>query len=140
MCLDKCLDTKENLPAIFLWMQKEICWHVTNSFVFKNEISWPNCWNSIVRLSSYELVLTCVIMNYELKWEYMDTGTFNYSKVAKSILKQWLVTGPVSGYISVYIYIYIYIYTQWLASVMLQVSRVQYWVTACFIFCLPAGP
>ena len=42
------------------------------------------CWNSIVRLNSNESVLTCV-MNFELKRDYMDIGTFHYSKVAKSI-------------------------------------------------------
>ena len=58
-----------------------------------NNSIWPmdgtptgcTCWNSIIRVSSNESMLACVIMNYELKWDYMDIGTFHYSKVAKSI-------------------------------------------------------
>ena len=46
------------------------------------------CWNSFIRLSSNESVLTCV-MNYELKCDYLDIGMLYYSKVAKSI--PWIV-------------------------------------------------
>ena len=35
-------------------------------------------------------MLTCVNMNYELKWDNMDIGTFHYLKVAKSI--PWTVS------------------------------------------------
>ena len=49
------------------------------------------CWNPIIRISRHESVLTCVIMNYEFKWDYMDIGMFRYSKVAESIV--WTVIG-----------------------------------------------
>ena len=67
-------------------------------------LSIPVCWNFIVRLSNNESVLTC-IMNYELKWDYMDI--WGYSTIRRwpsPFSGQWLVAGPLSGHISVYIH------------------------------------
>ena len=67
-----------------VWEQKTILrTEITGSLLVRHWI-WQLCWNSVIRLSSNESVLTC-IMNYELKWDYRDIGTFHDSKMAKSI-------------------------------------------------------
>ena len=88
--------------------------HIHLKYMYKpdlalNNLQWlichktkPNCWNSIVRLSTNKSVLTCTIMNYELKGNYMDIGTIR--RWPSPFPGQWLVAGPVSGYISVYIH------------------------------------
>ena len=93
-----------------------------------NHFTWPlDCWNSIIRLSSNESVLTCVIMNYELKWDYMIIGTFHCLKVAKSIT--WTV---ISCWPSECIYT---------PACFSHVSGVTGSVLSYhpFYFCLPAG-
>ena len=71
----------------FVEVTQDICFTIDEDAIDHSTVSrWS--WNSTVRLSSNESVLTHV-MNYEVKWNYMDIGTFHYSKVAKSI--SWTV-------------------------------------------------
>ena len=130
---NQCARRKSQVKLNQLRYSLKIDFFMLCPYKFRDLSHWSlhKSWNSIVRLSSNDWVLSCVIMNYELKWDYTDIRAFHYSKMVKSI--PWIAISCWSreGHISVYIH--------WLTSVMFQVLRVWYWVTARCTFCLPAG-
>ena len=84
-----------------------------------------HCWNSFVKLVSYESVLIYVKMQWVMSWGEI-IWTLEHSIIFKwqsPLTGQWLVAGWVNGYISVYIH-----------RIALVMLRAWYWVTTISYF------
>ena len=76
-----------------LVVTQDCIWLYSVIFVWRLDTSYslPVCWNSIVKLSSYESVLIWIITpSYESRNDYMDIGTFQYSQVIGCWTSEWV--------------------------------------------------